>query len=75
MVMRKLHFASGESLYGTSNSGDFPFATAEGNLNQLGTDGLYGAGRFAYSTNQFSSSLDLAARASASNVDINFDSD
>jgi hypothetical protein len=71
----KTPFASGESLYGTSNSGDFPFATGEGNLNQLGTDGLYGAGRYTYSTNQFSSSLvTLAARASASNVDINFDS-
>ena len=53
----KTPFASGESLYGTSNSGDFPFSTGEGNLNQLGTDGLYGAGRYTYSTNQFSSSL------------------
>ena len=71
----KTPFAQGESLYGTSNSGDFPFETAAGNLNQLGTDGLYGAGRYTYSTNQFSSSLvTLAARASASNVDINFDS-
>ena len=56
----KTPFASGESLYGTSNSGDFPFSTGEGNLNQLGTDGLYGAGRYTYSTNQFSSSLDIS---------------
>jgi len=68
-------FTSGESLYGTSNSGDFPFETPASNLNQLGTDGLYGAGRYTYSTNQFSSSLKtLAARDSASNADINFDS-
>ena len=71
----KTPFAQNESLYGTSNSGDFPFETPASNLNQLGTDGLYGAGRYTYSTNQFSSSLvTLAARASASNVDINFDS-
>ncbi len=71
----KTPFAQNESLYGTSNSGDFPFETPASNLNQLGTDGLYGAGRYTYSTNQFSSSLvTLAGRASASNVDINFDS-
>jgi len=71
----KTPFAEGESLYGTKNSGDFPFETDPANLNQLGTKGLYGAGRYTYSTNQFSSSLvTLAARASASNVDINFDS-
>jgi hypothetical protein len=43
-------FAAGDSLYGDRNSsGQYPFATPspEG--------GLYGAGRFAYSTNQFSS--------------------
>jgi len=44
-------FTAGDSLYGNRNSsGTYPFATpaAEG--------GLYGAGRFAYSTNQFSAS-------------------
>ena len=44
-------FTVGDSLYGDRNSsGTYPFATpaAEG--------GLYGAGRFAYSTNQFSAS-------------------
>ena len=45
-------FTSGQSLYGQRNpSGQFPFQTTA-------TDGgLYGAGRFAYSTNQFSSSV------------------
>ena len=67
-------FAQGESLYGTSNSGDYPFETPSSNLNQLGTDGLYGAGRFAYSTNQFSESVTLAAvSASATQADVNFD--
>jgi hypothetical protein len=45
-------FTTGNSMYGNRNaSGQYPFATpaAEG--------GLYGAGRFAYSTNQFSASL------------------
>ena len=67
-------FASGESLYGTSNSGDYPFSTPSSNLAQLGADGLYGAGKFAYSTNQFSSSVTLAAvSSSATQADVNFD--
>ena len=54
-------FTSGQSLYGQRNpSGQFPFQTTA-------TDGgLYGAGRFAYSTNQFSSSVWVSA--SVSNV-------
>jgi len=45
-------FASGGSLYGTRNAtGQFPFATPSP------VGGLYGAGRFAYSTNQFSASI------------------
>ena len=67
-------FTAGESLYGTSNSGDYPFSTAAGNLNQLGADGLYGAGKFAYSTNQFSSSVSLTGVSeSATQADVNFD--
>jgi hypothetical protein len=57
----KTPFTSGQSLYGNRNaSGQFPFQTTatEG--------GLYGAGRFAYSTNQFSSSVYVSA--SVSNV-------
>ena len=69
----KKPFASGESLYGTSNSGTYPFETPGSNLNQLATDGLYGAGRFAYSTNQFSASYTSAVAVSASQADVNFD--
>jgi len=76
-------FASGDSLYGTrSTSGRFPFQTTDT------TGGLYGAGRFAYSTNQFSSSVlgllsgSTAAPANASTgsitaatwADVNYDS-
>jgi hypothetical protein len=44
-------FTAGQSMYGTRNaSSDRPFS----NPNPVG--GLYGAGRFTYSTNQFSSS-------------------
>ena len=65
-------FEVGESLYGTSNAGTFPFSTPSTNL-QLndasasiaGQQGLYGAGKFAYSTNQFSSSI-AASGATAS---------
>jgi hypothetical protein len=45
-------FSANTSLYGTRNAtGQFPFQTTDT------TGGLYGAGRFAYSTNQFSASL------------------
>ena len=62
-------FTSGDSLYGDRNSsGQFPFSTpaAEG--------GLYGAGRFAYSTNQFSSSITSSGITitSASFADIDY---
>ena len=44
-------FTSGDSMYGNRNpNGQYPFQTTGT------TGGLYGAGRFAYSTNQFSSS-------------------
>ena len=67
-------FAAGDSLYGISGSADYPFSTGNGNLNQLGTGGLYGAGKFAYSTNQFSASVTLnAVSASATQADVNFD--
>jgi len=52
-------FTSGNSMYGNRNaSGQYPFATpaAEG--------GLYGAGRFTYSTNQFSASAATVTTAS-----------
>jgi len=62
-------FTSGDSLYGDRNSsGQYPFATPspEG--------GLYGAGRFAYSTNQFSSSITSSGVTitSASFADIDY---
>jgi len=49
-------FTSGTSLYGARNAnGQFPFQTTDT------TGGLYGAGRFSYSTNQFSASLPYTA--------------
>ena len=62
-------FTSGDSLYGTKNSGEYPFQTdgAAGN-------GLYGPGRFGFSLN--SHSEDIAATfATASWKDVGFDSD
>ena len=71
----KTPFTAGDSLYGTKNSGNYPFETSPSNLGQVGTDGLYGAGRFTYSTNQFSSSATtMTIVNSGSNEDINFDS-
>jgi hypothetical protein len=63
-------FTEGDSLYGDRNaSGQFPFSTpaTEG--------GLYGAGRFTYSTNQ-TSSVVTAAVTSGSTIwqELNFDS-
>ena len=67
-------FTSGGSLYGNRNaSGQFPFQTTGT------TGGLYGTGRFTYSTNQFSSSFSSSlagySATSASWADVNFDSD
>jgi hypothetical protein len=51
-------FASGNSLYGArSATGQFPYQTTST------TGGLYGAGRFAYSTNQFSASIFVTGSA------------
>ena len=68
----KQPFETGNSLYGAQNSSTYPFSTTatEG--------GLYGAGRFAYSTNQFyvaSASGVFGTVASASYEDVNFNSD
>jgi hypothetical protein len=59
-------FTEGQSLYGNTGS-QYPFATpaAEG--------GLYGAGRFTYSTNQFSASV-ASTVTSASWASLNYDS-
>jgi hypothetical protein len=67
-------FASGDSLYGARNaSGQFPFQSTGT------TGGLYGTGRFTYTTNQFSASFSSSlagyTATSASWADVNFDSD
>ena len=79
-------FTSGQSMYGTRNTtGQYPFATPSP------VGGLYGAGRFAYSTNQFSASVPLTGSANgaalptvgagtgsfiaATWAEVNFDSD
>ena len=62
-------FTGGGSLYGTRNTGSStPFS------NTAAAGGLYGAGRFTYSTNQFSASF-TATVTSASWAAVNFDSD
>jgi len=69
----KTPFALNGSLYGTQNADNF--GTATSNLGQTFADGgLYGAGKFTYSTNQFSSSLVAGTVAAASSASINFDS-
>lgn len=67
----KTPFANGASLYGNSGSNQYPFSTAA-----PGTGGLYGAGRFTYSTNQFSASnLEAFTVATASWAELNYNSD
>jgi hypothetical protein len=64
-------FSVGGSLYGTRNAtGQFPFSTP------APAGGLYGTGRFTYSTNQFSGSATIttASITTASLADVNFDS-
>ena len=63
-------FASGDSLYGARNPlGRFPYQSTGT------TGGLYGAGRFAYTTNQFSASAQTATAVTSSWASVNFDSD
>jgi hypothetical protein len=62
-------FTSGNSLYGAKNAtGQFPFQSTGT------TGGLYGAGRFAYSTNQFSASV-ASVNTTGSWAMVGFDSD
>ena len=60
-------FSNNGSMYGNTGS-QFPFATPSP------VGGLYGAGRFTYSTNQTSSTVS-AAVATGSWAEVNFDSD
>jgi hypothetical protein len=65
----KTPFSTGDSLYGARNpNGRFPFQ-ATGT-----TGGLYGAGRFAFSTNQFSGSASPDSVVSGSWSNVNLDS-
>jgi hypothetical protein len=62
-------FTTGDSMYGTRNpNSSTPFSTT------AASGGLYGAGRFTYSENQFSSSTVSAAVTSASWAEVGFDS-
>ena len=57
-------FTSGDSLYGAASA----------NFGNTANGGLYGAGRFTYSSNQFSASAVTAVATTASLSDINYDS-
>ena len=65
--------------YGTDKnpfaSGDSTYGDASANFGNTNTGGLYGAGRFTYSTNQTSSAGLTVTAASASFADVNFNSD
>lgn len=64
-------FSAGNSLYGTQ------YTQGDASFGNLAEGGLYGAGRFGYSINQFSSSVTVAsasAVATASFAAVNFDS-
>ena len=67
----KTPFTSGDSLYGTP-SPDNP-ATNSSGFGNTNTGGLYGAGRFSYST-QLTGAIATATQASASWADANYDS-
>ena len=62
-------FSSGDSLYGTA------YTQGDSGFGNLADGGLYGAGRFGYSVNQFSASVAFGniAVASASFAQVNFD--
>ena len=58
-------FTQNQSLYGNTGSatGNYPFATNPNNVDENGQGGLYGAGRYTYSTNQFSASVPMTGSA------------
>jgi hypothetical protein len=58
----KTPFAQGDSLYGSPSA----------NFGNEAAGGLYGAGRFGYTINQFSASAQTATATSASWADVNF---
>jgi hypothetical protein len=64
--------------YGTSKNpftaGDSTYGDDSANFGNTSTGGLYGAGRFTYSTNQTSSAALTATATSASYADVNFNS-
>ena len=64
--------------YGTSKnpftSGASTYGDTSANFGNTNTGGLYGAGRFTYSTNQFSASAVTAVATTASFAELNFDS-
>lgn len=70
-VNNKTPFAGGQSLFGTRTT------VGGASFGNLADGGLYGAGRFGYSVNQFSSSFSASlsgfAIASASFADVNYD--
>jgi hypothetical protein len=59
-------FTNGGSLYGASPAN---------NVTDITSASLYGAGRFGYSSNQFTASITNAGTGSATWVDFNFDAD
>ena len=61
----KKPFVTGESMYGKTSS----------NFGNEASGGLYGAGRFGYSVNEFSSSINSVTVYSSSWDEVNFDSD
>jgi hypothetical protein len=74
----KTPFTAGESLYGNTGSAQYPFSTGVSNLSPTGSGGLYGAGKFTYSTNQFSESVASGSLTFASASlwsQLNFDSE
>jgi hypothetical protein len=73
----KTPFTAGESLYGNTGSAQYPFSTNVNNLAENNTGGLYGAGKFTYSTNQFSASVaDANTTGSVATwANLNFDSE
>ena len=70
----KTPFNLTNSLYGTQDPNSFGTAASNISDQSFGAGGLYGAGKFTYSTNQFSGSVTAGVVANATSASINFDS-
>jgi hypothetical protein len=67
-------YGTSKNPFNTTDGTNSTYGNASANFGNTNAGGLYGAGRFTYSTNQFSASAVTAVAETASFAELNFDS-